>query len=138
MRVKKFLVTTLTTVLIMANTLPVFAASASKNTTEFGTLTGRTTISNNGVEKIVTLSVRTSKKAAHYVLKYDIRVAGTGRDITTDIEMMDNNVDGNSSHEVVEMYHWGNNGYKTTPIIAYTTHEARGNTAECVYLSETK
>lgn len=135
---KKVLVTVLTTALIMANSLNVFAASASKNTTEFGTLTGRTTISNNGVEKIVTLSVTTSKKAAHYVLKYDIRVAGTGRDITTDIEMLDNNVDGNSSHEVVEMHHWGNNGYRNTKIIAYTTHEARGNTAACVYLSETR
>lgn len=137
MKLKKIIATTLATALIVTTPVNVFATNSSKVTSEFGTLKGTTTISLNGYEKRVNISMSTTKKAENYVIKYDVRMAGTGADITSDITLVNPNVSGCSARETVEMHHWRKDGYVNTKIIAYTTQEARGNTSACVYLSAT-
>lgn len=123
--------------MIIATPINALASTSSKVTSEFGTLRGTTTISLNGYEKRVNISMSTTKKAKTYIIKYDVRIAGTGTDITTDVELVNPNVSGSTARETVEMHHWRSDGYKYTKLIAYTTQEARGTTSECVYLSAT-
>lgn len=110
MKLKKLMATTLAAALIIATPINALASTSSKVTSEFGTLRGTTTISLNGYEKRVNISMSTTKKAKTYIIKYDVRIAGTGTDITTDVELVNPNVSGST---------------------------ARGTTSECVYLSAT-
>ncbi len=131
----------MSTIALVINT---YAATGSKPAGEYGTLNANNNICVNDFEKIVSLNVSTTDKAAEkYIIKYNVVYADTGRSITGDVELINiNMLSPKKSYEDVEMHHWKNaitgnsDGFKYTEIKAYSTHEVRGDYSYVIYLSE--
>lgn len=135
------LIVAVSTITLVINT---YAATGSKPAGEYGTLNANNNIGVNDFEKIVSLNVSTTAKAAEkYIIKYNIVYAETGKSITGDVELINiNMLSPMRSYEDVEMHHWKNavtgkaDGFRNTEIKAYSTHEVRGDYSYVIYLSE--
>lgn len=143
---KKIITMSMAVICAVSLIVNAYAATGRTNAGEYGELRAENTIARlEGYDKRVHLSVATTNKAADkYILKYNVVYAESGASITGTVELVNINMyTAMKSSETVEMRHWKNtvtgkvDGFLSTKIKAYSTHEVRGDyAAYVVYLSD--
>lgn len=142
--VRKMAAVTMTVVCMLSSVISAYAIKKVEPTTEFGTVSAENTTGRDRGEKIVFLSLSSTKKANMYNIRYNVTYAGYGTSISGDVQLVNCNMwEPMKSFENVEMHHWRNertgqyDGFMDTRITTYSTHEVRGIGAYAIYLCST-
>ncbi|MFQ9933359.1 MAG: hypothetical protein ACLRVQ_02865 [Lachnospiraceae bacterium] len=142
--VRKIISLGISAVMIVTMSVSSFAGmvTETKPTAEFGTFQGRS-IMNSGVSKTIKLDVASGQlPMGKYVLKADISYYNVnGNTLITSKSFEKSNPTTMLFTKTIDLYGYynqytnSNDGFRTTPVKCYSTHEARGTGSVAVYIT---